>query len=203
MSKYPIKAPETAWKYAAFAIVAGCMKRISSVNPGVWEDLIVNPNSSGLGLMLHKPGSEIINFANRYYPELTYNNGLVQIEFFLRSATWKYETPDTWSSFKAFTTGCTNSLLNETQHFLYQIGYSETRADAQTAANDFISTINDIYTDYQDRDPKLYLRSKWKYGNYQITNDDIANNINILYAYSKGYVYKNLAWLYFKLYGWR
>ena len=179
------------------------MKEISSVNPGVWSGLVVDPNNNGLGLMLHNPGSDIINYANANYPALTYNDGLVQIKYFENAAPWIYETVDTWGSFESFCQNCTNSIQTETEHFLYQIGYSRTRAAAAQAAYDWYNTIYSMWSTYRNKDPYTMIRKKWAYGNRQLTQTEIDNNIDILFAYSQGVVYKNLTWLYFKKDWWK
>lgn len=204
MSRYPIQPITTNWSHYAFAVVAGCMKEISSVNPGVWSGLVVDPNNNGLGLMLHNPGSDIINYANSNYPTLTYNDGLVQIEYFTNSAPWIYNSSiDVHASFKDFTENCGSMLQYEAGHFLYQIGYSATRADATQTAGDFYNTIYDIYNAYMGKDPLTMRYKKWKYGNRQLSQDEINNNIDILFAYSRGVVYKNPVWMYFKKDWWR
>ena len=203
MSRYPIRPPYTLWSIYGFAVVAGCMKEISSVNPGVWSGLVVDPNGNGLGLMLHNPGSDIINYANTYYPTLTYNDGLVQIKYFENAAPWIYETVDTWGSFESFCQNCTNAIQREAEHFLYQIGYSQTRADAAQAALDWYNTIYSMWNTYRNKDPYTMMRKKWAYGNRQLSQSEIDNNIDILFAYSQGVVYKNLTWLYFKKDWWR
>lgn len=203
MSRYPIPKPTQNWSIYGFAVIAGCMKEISSVNPGVWNNLVYDPNNNGLGLLLHKPGSDIMNYASMNYPQLTYNDGLVQIEYFINALPWIYDTIDTWGSFESFAINCTSSIRTETEHFLYQVGYSATRADATQKANDFYNTINALINDYNGRDPYQYKRLKWAYGNYQLTQADITNNINILYAYSQGVVYKNLTWLFYRKKWWK
>lgn len=203
MSRYPIRPPYTLWSIYGFAVVAGCMKEISSVNPGVWSGLVVDPNNNGLGLMLHNPGADIINYANSNYPSLTYNDGLVQIEYFLNAAPWIYQTIDTWGSFETFVIGCTSDIQLEAEHFLFQIGWARTRADAAQAAHDFFYTMRDMLINYQNKDPYTMMRKKWAYGNRQLTAAEIENNIDIIFAYSQGVVYKNLTWLYFKKDWWR
>ena len=202
MSKYPIQ-PMQQWSYYAFAVVAGCMKEISSVNPGVWSGLVYDPNNNGLGLLLHNPGADVMNYASAHYPQLTYNDGLVQIEYFLHSAPWIYETVDTWGSFETFLIGCTSDIQLEAEHFLYQIGWAQTRADAAQAAHDFFYTMRDLLFAYQYTDPYQFKRLKWASGNRQLTQSEITNNINILYAYSQGVVYKNIVWLLYNRKWWR
>lgn len=202
MSKYPIQ-PMQQWSYYAFAVVVGCMKEISSVNPGVWSGLVYDPNNNGLGLLLHNPGADIINYANSNYPTLGYNDGLVQIEYFLNSAPWIYETVDTWGSFETFVIGCTSDIQLEAEHFLYQIGWAQTRADAAQAAHDFFYTMRDLLLAYRYTDPYQFKRLKWASGNRQLTQAEITNNINILYSYSQGVVYKNIAWLLYNRKWWR
>lgn len=202
MSRYPIPKPAQNWSIYGFAVIAGCMKEISSVNPAIYKAQVVNPNN-GLGLLLHKPASDITSYASAHYPELGYLDGLVQIEYFINSLPWIYETADTWGSFESFAINCTSGMQTETAHFLYQVGYSATRADATQKAADFYSTISGLRNAYSGVDPYQFKRLKWAYGNRQLTNDEITNNINILYAYSKGVLYKNLAWLYYRKKWWK
>lgn len=203
MSKYPIPKPAQNWSIYGFAVIVGCMKEISSVNPGVWSGLVYDPNNNGLGLLLHNPGADIMNYASAHYPQLTYNDGLVQIEYFINALPWIYETIDTWGSFESFAVNCTNAIQTEAEHFLYQCGWATSRAQAGQAAYDFYDTIYALWRDYRGRDPYQYKRLKWATGNRQLTQAEITNNINILYAYSQGVVYKNIAWLLYNRKWWR
>lgn len=203
MSRYPIPKPAQNWSLYGFAVIAGCMKEISSVNPGIWSGLVYNPNSNGLGLLLHNPGADIIRYANAHYQQLTYNDGLVQIEYFRNALPWIYETVDTWGSFESFAVNCTNNIQRECEHFLYQVGYCSTRADAAQKAVDYYNTMYNLWSTYLDRDPYQYKRLKWASGNRQLSQSEITNNINILYAYSQGVVYKNIAWLLYRKKWWK
>ena len=191
MSKYPITKPAINWSYYGFCVIAGCMIEISGMNPGLI-------NGRALGLLQHRPGTAVTTYISNNYPSLTYNDGLAQIEFYSNACPWIYETIDDWGSFDSFAENCTNDIQREAEHFLYQIGYCLTRADAAQKALDFYQTIYNLWSSYQNKDPYDYKLNKWISGNRQLTAAETGNNTEILFAYSQGVVYKNLIWLYFK-----
>lgn len=204
MSNYPITPPLATWKLEALTVFVVCSYYISSVNPAVWKNFDDTDLYNGLGLFLHEPAYQIIDFIGNNYPTLTIFDGLCQVKYFESSDfNWQTGSVFDYQSFTEFTLHCTNDWQVEIAHFLEQIGYCNA-TDAQSYANMwYIHCINQ-FAEFQNMNPYDYKRKKWVAGNRVLSEAEITNNINILFAYSQGVVYQpSKIWLYFKHYHWR
>lgn len=202
MNKYPIKPPTQKWKVEAVSVFVVCSYYISSVNPAVWENFNDTDLYNGLGLMLHKPAYEIIDFIGNNYPTLTIQDGLCQIKFF-ESPDYPYKTGTSYDfqTFVDFTRGCTTDFVKEIRNFLVQIGYCDSTM-ADYYANQWQHVCLNQYLDFLHTNPKSFNKLKWIARNGTLTESEITNNINILFAYSQGVVYTPVpVWLLFKMNG--
>lgn len=199
MSKMSVLPPALNWNIPAITVFCTCSYYISSINPAVWENFDDSNLYNGLGLLLHKPAYEIIDYVGNNYPNLTIENGLIQMKFFESNLSWQSGSSYDFQTFTDFTHGCTVNWSTEIQHFLEQIGYCDTN-DAQYYASQWHSYAFNLYMDFLTMNPDDYKKLKWIGRNGLLSNDEITNNRNILFAYSQGVVYeKNLIWLYFKM----
>lgn len=197
MSRYPIEPPVNNWSLAGFAVIVTCMDRISSVNPGAWKNFIDTDPNNGFGLLFHEPGWEIENFRDVNYPALPYTDGLLQIKYYETTAPWIYEIGHDWGSFSSFAENCTINFYSEMKNFLYQVGYCD-QTYADIYANDWWQSALALYNEYNGYSKYRGKRNKWIARNGMLTADETKNNIDIIFSYSKGIVYKNIAWLLFK-----
>lgn len=202
MSKIPVQPPSLIWCKEAIAVFCTCSYYISSVNPSVWQNFDDSDLYNGLGLLLHKPAYQIIDFIGNNYPQLTIENGLCQMKFFESSSfNWQTGSSYDYQTFQDFTQNCTVNWTTEIQHFLEQIGYCNT-TDAQYYASQWHSYCFNLYMDFLTMNPDDYKKLKWVGRNGTLNASEIENNIHILFAYSQGVVYtRNLIWLYFKMKG--
>lgn len=200
MSRYPITPPLVNWKLEATAVFVTCSYYISSVNPAVYRNFDDSNLYNGLGLMLHEPAYDIIDFIGNNYPTLTIYDGLCQLKYFESSSfNWQTGSAFDFQTFNAFTQGCSVNWNIEIAHFLEQMGYCNA-TDAQYYANQWHNQCLNQYLDFLNMNPDDYKRLKWFGRNGLLTNDEITNNINIIFAYSQGVVYEpKKIWLYFKL----
>ncbi len=200
MSKYPISPPLQNWKIEACAVFVTCSYYISSVNPAVYKNFDDTDLYNGLGLFLLPPAYKIIDYIGNNYPTLTIFDGLAQIKYYESSDfNWEGGSAFDFQTFTAFTQGCTVNWDIEIAHFLEQIGYCNA-TDAQYYASQWHNSCLNQYLDFLNMNPDDYKRLKWIGRNGLLTNDEITNNINIIFAYSQGIVYKpKPIWLYFKL----
>lgn len=199
MNNIPVLPPVTKWNIPSITVFCTCSYYISSINPAVWENFDDTNLYNGLGLMLHKPAYEIIDYIGNNYPNLTIENGLIQMKFFEANLSWLSGSSYDYQTFTDFTQNCTVNWQREIQHFLEQIGYCNT-TDAISYASQWHSYAFNLYMDFLTMNPNDYKKLKWVGRNGLLSNDEIENNRNILFAYSQGVVYeKNLIWLYFKM----
>lgn len=200
MSRIPVEPPSNIWCKEAITVFCTCSYFISSINPAVWQNFDNSDLYNGLGLLLHKPAYEIIDYIGNNYPNLTIENGLIQMKFFESpSFNWQSGSAYDFQTFADFTQHCSVNWSIEIQHFLEQIGYCNT-TDAQNYANQWHSYAFNLYMDFLSMNPNDYKRLKWVARNGLLSNDEIENNLHILFAYSQGVVYeKNLIWIYFKM----
>ena len=204
MSRYPIEPPQITWNTSAFAVFATCCNIASGVNPYLWKNFDDSDIYNNLGLLQYAPAYQIIDFIGNNYPDLTIYDGLCQVKFFeSNNFPWQVGSAFDFNSFYEFTIGCTTNWSSEIAHFLEQCNYCNA-SQASDYGFMYSALADTLYNQYLNDNPYNYSRLEWIARNGTLSGIETENNIKILFAYSRGVVYKKTPiWLYFKHYGWR
>lgn len=202
MSKYNVPLPYRIWSKPAAAVFITCAYYISSCNPGAWRGFAEPDYNTGFGLLLLEPGGAMYNWCLTEYPDYGPDDGLVQITYLQEDAPWRFEADQDWGAFWSFAENCTTDFRKEIKNFLYSVGYCDLER-AESYATEWSAHCITLYDEYRNGSDKIGVKKKWTARNGMLTEQETKDNMDIIYSYSQGYIYKSKIWLYFKHYGWR
>lgn len=186
------------------AAAAGCFKRESGVNPGIWESLVVPPDGFyhiyqfdniggyGFGQFTNVPdGHGNVSWrcrdyyewcvANNYSPD----NGNAQLEYIINvERVWMTTNPSrlgyqTQAEFWASTSTNLDDLVYDWLSQWEGVP-GDALAERQEAARRFYSYIYQ----HKDDDPTTY---SWISGNFYTSDAQMLNNVMCMYFYLEGY----------------
>lgn len=186
------------------AAAAGCFKRESGVNPGIWESLVVPPDGFyhvyqfdniggyGFGQFTNVPnGQGGVSWRCRDYYEWCVSNnyapdnGNAQLEYIINvERVWMTTNPSrlgyqTQAEFWASTSTNLDDLVYDWLSQWEGVP-GDALAERQEAARRFYTYIYQ----HKDDDPSTY---SWISGNFYTSDAQMLNNVMCMYFYLEGY----------------
>lgn len=186
------------------AAICGCFKRESGVNPGIWESLIVPPDTFyhvyafdhiggyGFGQFTNVPIAGGVSWRCRDYYEWCVNNGYqpedgnAQLDYIINVEKVWMNSPQQRGSYATI-----DEFLNSTSTNLEDLtwdwlaSWEGVPGDAFAERYAFAQLAFQYIAEHANDDPSSY---SWITGNFYLSQEQMLNNTMCAYFYLQGYI---------------